>query len=132
MILKTLAVIGIASISFTACKKEKAKTTSEQIVGVWHLASSVYNTHYGGTDHIENDPGGQTDVYEFMANGILNATVMNSTESPFYSISADNKLEIIGGETYDIKKLDGHNLVLYYKSVSGADEYLEITLTFNR
>ena len=130
-VLITVAVIAIVSLSFTSCKKEKARTTSEKIVGVWHLNNYIYNEHYDGADHLENNSGGPNDTYEFKANGTVNSNVGGSSDSSSYSIVGDNKLLITEDENYDIKKLDDHNLVLYFKEMDG-DEFVEITITLTR
>ena len=130
-ILSFLAVITIVSLSFTSCKKEKAKTTSEKIVGVWHLNNYIYNEHYDGADHLENTTGGPNDTYEFKATGMVNANVGGAADSSSYNIVGDNKLVITEDENYDIKKLDDHNLVLYYKELDG-DEFVELTITLTR
>jgi hypothetical protein len=130
-VLSILGIIALTSLCFTSCKKEKAKTVSEKIVGVWHLNNYVDNYHFDGTDHIESDSYGPNDTYEFSKDGILKATVQPYSDSSTYSIIGENKLSITDDKTYDIKTLDDHNLVLYFKTSDG-DEYEKLTITLKR
>ncbi len=126
------AILAFFSISFTACKKEKTKTVAERIIGTWQISNLVYNDHSNGADHIiSSNDFSATDTYEFRADGTVYANVQGSSDNSTYSISADNKLTITDDATYDIKTLDDHTLVLYYKDVSGSD-YTEVTITFKR
>jgi|SRR5690242_11774773 len=129
--LSAFAILAFFSFSFTACKKEKTKTAAEQIVGTWQLTSIVYNEHTNGADHtISSNDFTSSDTYEFRADGTVYATVQGSSDNSTYTIS-DNKLTITDDDTYDIKTLDAHNMVLYVKDVNGAD-YTEATITFKR
>lgn len=91
----------------------------------------AYNEHFSGADHLETNSGGENDTFEFKADGTVNANINNSIQTSTYSIIGDNKITIADDETYDIKKLDDHNLVLYSKETDD-DEFVEITITFNR
>ncbi|HZI68525.1 MAG TPA: lipocalin family protein [Hanamia sp.] len=129
--LSAFAILAFFSFSFTACKKEKTKTAAEQIVGTWQLTSIVYNEHTNGADHtISSNDFTSSDTYEFRADGTVYATVQGSSDNSTYTIS-DNKLTITDDDTYDIKTLDAHNMVLYVKDVNGAD-HTEATITFKR
>ncbi len=131
-ILRAFAILAFFSISFTACKKEKTKTTSEKIIGTWQVTNVVYNDHTNGTDNtISSNAFTAADTYEFKADGSVYANVKGSSDSSTYTISADNKLTITDDDTYDIKTLDDHSLVLYVKDISGSD-YTEGTITFKR
>ena len=131
-ILSALAILAFFSISFTACKKEKTKTTAEKIVGTWQISNVVYNDHSNGADHIiSSNAFTASDTYTFKADGTLVGTFQGTTDSTTYTISADNKLNIVDDSTYDIKTLDDHTLVIYDKEVSGSD-YTETTITFKK
>jgi hypothetical protein len=129
-ILSAFAILAFFSVSFTACKKEKTKTAAEQIVGTWQISNILYNQHTNGADHIISTNDTANDTYEFTKDGTVNINLDGQSGSSTYTIT-DNKLTITDDETYDIKKLDDHNLVLYLKTVSGSD-YDEVTVTFKR
>jgi hypothetical protein len=131
-ILSTLAILAFFSISFTACKKEKTKTTAEKIVGSWQVSNVVYNEHTNDADHtISSNDFTASDIYEFKADGTVYISIQGLSDNSTYTISADNKLTIVDDETYDIKTLDEHSLVLYFKEISGND-YSEVTISFKR
>jgi hypothetical protein len=131
-ILSAFTILAFFSISFTACKKEKTKTTAEKIIGTWQIANIVYNEHTNGADHIiSSNDFAATDTYEFKADGTVYANFQGSSDNSTYTISADNKLTIADDDTYDIKTLNDHSLVIYVKDVDGSD-YEEVTITFKR
>jgi hypothetical protein len=131
-ILRTFAILAFFSAGFTACKKEKTKTTSEKIIGTWQITNAVYNDHSNGADHIiSSNDFSSADIYQFKADGTVYANVKGSSGTFTYTISTDNKLTITDDDTYDIKTLDDHSLVLYAKDVTGSD-YEEATITFKR
>jgi hypothetical protein len=131
-ILSAFAILAFFSISFTACKKEKTKTAAERIIGTWQVKNVVYNDHNNGADHISSSNDFQaTDTYEFRKDGTVIANIQGQSDSSTYSITGENKLTITDDETYDIKTLDDHTLMIYFKNVSGTD-YEEVTITFKR
>jgi len=131
-ILSAFAILAFFSVSFTACKKEKAKTASEQIIGTWQIKTVVYNDHFDNLDHtITTSSFTANDTYEFKKDGTVYANIQGQSDSSTYTIAGENKLTITDDATYDIKTLDGHTLVLYVKSISGSD-FEEATITFNR
>lgn len=131
-ILSAFAILAFLTVSFTACKKEKNQTTSEKIVGTWQMNKLVYNAHTNGADNIISTTAfTANDKYEFRKDGTVYASYQGQSDSSTYTITADNKLTITDDDTYDIKTLDGHTLVIYSKSVSGSD-YVETTVTFKR
>ena len=132
---KTLIAVSILaffSIAFTACKKEKTKTVAERIVGTWQLTNIVYNQHTNGADHtVSSNDFTSSDTYQFTKEGTVYVNIQGQSDSSTYSITADNRLTIVDDETYDIKTLDDHALVLYIKTTSGS-VYEEATVTFKR
>lgn len=130
-VLVALTILTLISAGFTSCKKEKAKPVSERIIGVWHLKTYVYNEHYDNADHSLNSPAQPTDSFEFKDDGTFHANLNNSVESSTYTIIGENQVNIADDETYDIRQLDDHNMILYVKETD-ADEFVELTLTFTR
>ena len=131
-ILSAFAILAFFSISFTACKKEKTKTASERIIGTWQVNNVVYNDHTNGADHISSSNDfTAADTYEFRKDGTVLANIQGQSDSSTYSIAGENKLTIVADETYDIKTLDDHSLVIYFKDVTGSD-YEEVTISFKR
>ena len=131
-ILSAFAMLAFLSISFTACKKEKTKTTAERIIGTWQVSNVVYNDHNNGADHIvSSNDFAATDTYEFRKDGAVYANVQGESDTSNYTITGENKLMITDDATYDIKTLDDHSLVLYFKGVTGSD-YEEVTISFKR
>jgi hypothetical protein len=130
-ILTACAILAFFSVSFTACKKEKTKTAAEQIVGKWQVTNLTYNAHENGADNIiSTNNFTANDTYEFTKDGTVNISLQGQSGSSTYTI-ANNKLTITDDDTYDIKTLNDHSLVLYAKDVSGSD-YEEITVNFKR
>ena len=131
-ILSVFALLAFFSISFTACKKEKTKTTAEKIVGTWQVSNVVYNEHTNGADHIiSSNDFTATDTYEFRTDGTVHINLQGDSGSSTYTITGENKLMITDDETYDIKTLDDHTLVIYYKEADG-DDFAEVTISFKR
>ncbi len=131
-ILSAFTILAIFSISFSACKKEKTKSAAEKIVGSWQLTSLLYNAHANGADHTSSSNDfTASDTYEFRKDGTVYAKVQGGSDSSTYSIAGENKLTITSDETYDIRKLDDHALILYFKAIDGSD-YEEVTITFKR
>jgi len=129
-ILSAFAILAFLSISFTACKKEKTKTASERIIGTWQASNMVYNDHNNGADHIISSNDFHA-TYEFRTDGSVHVNIDGELDSSNYTIIGENKLMITDDETYDIKTLDDHSLVLYAKEADGSD-YVEVTITFKR
>lgn len=131
-ILTTVAILALFSFTFTACKKEKAQTTAEKIVGKWQMSNLIYNAHVNGADNIvSTNSFTANDTYEFKSDGSVYVNYQGQADSSTYTITSDNKLTITDDTTYDIKKLDANSLVLYVKSINGSD-YEEATITFKR
>jgi hypothetical protein len=131
-ILSAFAILAFFSISFTSCKKEKTKTASERIIGTWQVSNVVYNEHTNGADHItSSNDFTAADTYEFRQDGTVIANIQGESDSSTYTVTAENKLTIVDDETYDIKTLDDHSLMIYFKDTSGSD-YEEVTITFKR
>ena len=130
-IITSLAVIALFSVSFVSCKKEKTKSVSERIVGVWNLKTMLYHEHVEGTDNTSTSAGGANDTFEFTADGNVKVNLNGSSDASTYTIIGEKQVSITDDETYDIKQLDEHNLVLYVKEVDGSD-FAELTLTFTK
>lgn len=132
-IFNSLALLALFAVCFTSCKKDdqKSKTTSEKIVGVWHLVNTVYNEHHDNLDHKETDTYGPNDVFEFKKDGTVRASINGEEDTTTYTLVGDTKITIDGDATYDLKTLNANSLVFYTKEIDGAD-YSEITITFKR
>jgi len=131
-ILSALAILAFFSVSFTACKKEKTKTTAEKIIGQWQVDNLMVNDHSNGADHtISSNDFTSTDFYEFKTDGTVNISIKGDSGSTTYTLSGEDKLVITDDETYDIKTLNDHSLVLYFKD-GDTNEYEEVTITFKR
>jgi|SRR6185312_3572856 len=130
-ILTVFAILAFFSVTFIACKKEKTKTQADLIVGTWQVSKMSYNDHTNGADNIIITTNfDANDTYQFTKDGTLNINLKGQSGSSTYTISA-GKLTITDDDTYDIKALDEHSLVIYAKAVTGND-YEEITVTFKR
>lgn len=130
--LSAFAILAFFSLSFTSCKKEKTKSAAETIIGKWQVSNVVYNNHTNGADHIvSSNDFTANDIYEFTKDGKVLVNLQGESDSSTYTIAGENKLTITGDETYDIKTLDDHSLVIYFKQTTGSD-YEEVTISFKR
>ena len=94
-ILSAFAILAFFSITFTACKKEKTKTATERIIGIWQVSNVVYNDHNNGADHIvSSNDFTATDTYEFRKEGTVLANVQGQSDSSTFTITGENKLTI--------------------------------------
>lgn len=118
---------------FTACKKDKEKTTAEKIQTTWNVNSYVFNDFYSNTAHPFSITGVAGDYVEFRADGKAYSKFGGSKDTVAYSISGDNKI-VFDSETYDIKTLTDNQFVMYSKLVTSTtpSEYEETTLTLSK
>ena len=127
-----LSMITCAAL-FTACKKDKEKTTTEKVQATWNVNSYAYNDFYNNTAHPFNITGVAGDYVEFRADGKAYSKFGGNKDTVAYSISGDNKI-VFDSETFDIKTLTDNQFVMYSKLVSptAPSEYEETTLTLSK
>ena len=115
---------------FTACKKDKEKTTSEKVLGKWSVTNTVDNSFYNNTAHVTTRAGLAADYADFRSDGKLYSKDGIYLDTVAYSITVDNKI-ILDGETFDIRTLTDNQFVLYNKYVypNTPSNYDETTLT---
>lgn len=89
---------------FTACKKDKQKTTAEKVLGKWSVTNSVENNNYNNTPHISTYRGTPTDYADFRAGNKIYLKDGVDVYTLSYSVSSDNKLTI-DGEVAEIKTI---------------------------
>ena len=126
---KVLFLMIACTALFTACKKDKEKTTAEKVLGRWKVTNTVENEFYNNTAHITTQAGIASDYVDFREDGKVYSKDGNDPEYvSAYTITGDDKITF-DGETYDIKTLTDNQFVLYNKYVypNTPSNYDEIT-----
>lgn len=118
---------------FTACKKDKEKTTAEKVLGKWTSINSVENDFYNNTPHVTTYPAAAGDYADFRNDGKVYSKDGVDLDTSSYSITTDNKI-IIESETLEIKTLTDNQFVLYNKDIDPITptEYYEVTLNLSK
>jgi len=143
------SLVFIIALALFSCGKG-SDNTPINIIGNWSIVSdSTYNTGIGpnGTPSGSKYIGIAADHYDFAANGDLSikeGTIMTGTAT--YTIATDTitKLKRVdikfsnltyGGsaiinasKSFDIKALDSHNMVLYYRFLSPGGAFYETVI----
>ena len=130
---KVLFTMVTCAALFTACKKDKEKTTAEKVQATWNLNSYAYNDFYNNTAHPVNIAGVAGDYVEFRADGKAYSKIGGSKDTVAYSIVGDNKITF-DGESFDIRTLTDNQFVMYSKVVTSTTppEYDETTITLSK
>ncbi len=130
---KVLFLMITCAALFTACKKDKEKTTSEKVLGKWNVTNTVNNSFYNNTAHVTTQNGIAGDYADFRADGNVYSKDGTYLDTAAYSITVDNKL-VYDGETFDIRTLTDNQFVLYSKYVypNTPANYEETTLNLYR
>lgn len=127
---KILFCIAIATVAFTACKKDKDKPAS--LVNKW----SVVNTHIveinnGLVFYDERYTGVAADYLDFRNDNKLYSSIDGSSDVVPYQLSGTDKV-IIDGDTFTIQSLTLNSVRLYMREPATGNTYTEATVNLKR
>jgi hypothetical protein len=129
---KVLFLMITSAALFTACKKDKEKTTAEKVQAKWTLNVIAANDFYNNTAHPFNFNGLAGDYIDFRTDNKAYERIGGSLDTVGYSISSDSKI-VYDGDTYDIKTLTENQFIIYNKTTSTtSNNYDETTYTLSK
>ncbi len=102
-----VTLLALASVSFTACKKEKIEDTdppnpdfvlpvgeAAKILGKWQIKTITINDHYAGADHIKTYQGTSADYVEFRTDGKMHTFFNGSLDVSNYTVKSTKQITI--------------------------------------
>lgn len=117
-------VISLTTFLFAACKKKKVTlTTSDKIIGTWQVQSDIYHQKVGTYDY--TDTISTSGTIEFRNDNKVYSDIQGQKDTAVYTIDSDTQLTIVGVDTYQIKTLTDHQLVLYVAVTNTTGLYEE-------
>jgi hypothetical protein len=119
-----LLLIALGTFFFVSCNKKKLTlTTADKIIGTWQVQSDIYHQKVGSYDY--TDTVSTSGTIEFRNDNRVYSDIQGQKDTAVYTIDSDTQLTIVGVDTYQIKTLTDHQLVLYVVVTNSTGLYEE-------
>jgi hypothetical protein len=127
------AVAAIVSISFSACKKDKAEaTTTQKIQTKWNFESEFYHSVQPGLPEYRDTLVGLVGEYaDFRTDNKVYSYIDGYYDTTTYSIVGDTKI-VIDGDTNTIQTLNESKFTIYRKDITSTADYTELTINLKK
>jgi hypothetical protein len=131
--IKLLSTAALALVVlFSACKKDKDKTTQEKLQAKWNFNKEYSHSYYLGVDSRDTTYGAG-DYADFRGDGKVYTKFGTSYDTTNYALLGDDKIIMTYGtstlyhDTVHIQVLNDNSLQTYSKYYSGVnfDEYTD-------
>lgn len=131
-IIPSVALALLITFYLPACKKtDKQQTTAEKVQNKWQLVSDVENHHVSGQDHFDTIMGTQGDIVDFRTDGKVYFDNGGINDTSTYTLSSDTKI-VLDTQVFDIITLTTNSFIFYEKTITGASDFDELTVTLKK
>jgi hypothetical protein len=121
--------IVIATLTFTACKKDKPEAS---LVNKWSVADThIVEIIDGLVFHEEHYTGVAADYLDFRNDNKLYSNVDGSSDVVPSQLVGDDKV-VVDGDTFLIQSLTTNNVKLYMRDPATGNTYIEATVNLKR
>lgn len=131
VVLSFLVILALAGVT-TSCKKDKAASSQEKILGTWNMDKAYTEISISGQSQKDTTVFENGEYLEFKSNGTVIAH--SDTEDTSTWEITGTKLKVVdedGPQEFDIQQLTDKELTLYSKESEGSD-FFQTTLHLKR
>jgi len=117
---KLILLLIFAFTTLVACKKDKAETNTNRLIGKWKVNSVTYVTYQNGTEMERKEESKPNQFWDFRDNGTATVNFEGSDDLDVNWISTENTLQFTVKEDkleFQINTLTPNNMLAIYNLV---------------